>query len=577
VHALAVLSLSLSLSVSQQPLQRHLYAAAPSNGSDATPSIAAAREAIASTVTNSIFHAPTTPSDGPQLGISGRRLENGRVFSGVFQIGFVCPQLKFAFGLLWDAVATKAARNHTSDEVNLRFDLATQMINEWTMQGGSGSEADGDVNCSGNVAVVNLSHSQWTHGFGPPGCCPAGTKQGDGCPIVNNMLRCSDTSQRWQGIGEWTDDNGRFGSDPEQDARHGGVVWIRRLAEGHSLVMQAVSLLQQTAGESGAAFDTSVWEAWVSAGAENLLKLQRDDGSWGRAVYRLRAKATDPPFDPTPLLDKSDTLFPVYFLADAAVFYVSTDAAKARRLLGAAVKGGEMAWLTYGKNAMYVAGDYVPSLDKEACLFALRAYLALAEAVERVAMSGADDDDAQQWVQRAADTALFCDTLHYQVNLPLAVDRPRNSPYSQWNDWARDWYEGQTTVGLGFIELGHSGVDTTGSEFVPDLLRLYERTRDAAHLNQALIQLHNTKQMLDVHGRKGYFERGFMPELWIFAVQAYQDPGGNGPPARNYNRGVGHHLNVPWPTACAMLGIARTCMTVGAARAGELTGQGFCS
>ena len=82
--------------------------------------------------------------------------------------------------------------------------------------------------------------------------------------------------------------------------------------------------------------------------------------------------------------------------------------------------------------------------------------------------------------------------------------------------------------------------------------------------------------MLDVGGKKGYFEPGFMPELWIFAVQAYNDPGGNGPPAKNYNRGIGHHLNVPWPTACAALGIARSCTTVGAARVAELTGQSFC-
>ena len=62
----------------------------------------------------------------------------------------------------------------------------------------------------------------------------------------------------------------------------------------------------------------------------------------------------------------------------------------------------------------------------------------------------------------------------------------------------------------------------------------------------------------------------------IFAVQAYQDPGGNGPPARNYNRGIEHHLNVPWPTACGLLGIARTCVTIGANRVAELTGQQFC-
>ena len=95
---------------------------------------------------------------------------------------------------------------------------------------------------------------------------------------------------------------------------------------------------------------------------------------------------------------------------------------------------------------------------------------------------------------------------------------------------------------MGFIELGHSGVDTTGSEFVPDLLQLYERTKDKAVLNMALIQLHNTKQPLDVDGRKGYFERGFMPELWIFSVQSYSDPGGTGE-MKDYNRGIGQVMS----------------------------------
>ena len=65
------------------PLQQQLYTPLPSNGSEHTPSVASAREAIAATVTSSIFHAPTSNTEGPQLGISGRRLENGRVFSNV--------------------------------------------------------------------------------------------------------------------------------------------------------------------------------------------------------------------------------------------------------------------------------------------------------------------------------------------------------------------------------------------------------------------------------------------------------------------------------------------------------------
>ena len=103
----------------------------------------------------------------------------------------------------------------------------------------------------------------------------------------------------------------------------------------------------------------------------------------------------------------------------------------------------------------------------------------------------------------------------------------------------------------------------------------YERTNDETVLNQALIQLHNTKQMLDVSGSKGYAERGFMPELVIMAVQAYNDPGGSGV-TKNYNRGVGHHLWVPWPSACGQLGIARSCVLLGRERTKQLTGQAFC-
>ena len=54
--------------------------------------------------------------------------------------------------------------------------------------------------------------------------------------------------------------------------------------------------------------------------ADKLAQLQREDGSWARA-YSLEASASDQPFDTDPLLDRADTLFPVYFLADAAAFW----------------------------------------------------------------------------------------------------------------------------------------------------------------------------------------------------------------------------------------------------------------
>ena len=135
-----------------------------------------------------------------------------------------------------------------------------------------------------------MSHTTWVHGFGPPGCCPAGTAQGDGCLIVNNSLPAC-----WNGTGEWSDDDGRF---PGGDIEGEDIIWIRRHAEGHSLVLQAVALL-----ESHGKTVNSTWLDWVVAGAESLLTLQREDGSWGRA-YRLEAAATDRPLDTNPLLDR---------------------------------------------------------------------------------------------------------------------------------------------------------------------------------------------------------------------------------------------------------------------------------
>jgi hypothetical protein len=88
------------------------------------------------------------------------------------------------------------------------------------------------------------------------------------------------------------------------------VIWVRRLAEGCSLVLQAVALLENmqsqlplNAGLQGAGVGAissassasssassassasssvaSSWEAWALAGVESLMSLQRQDGSWG--------------------------------------------------------------------------------------------------------------------------------------------------------------------------------------------------------------------------------------------------------------------------------------------------------
>ena len=199
-------------------------------------------------------------------------------------MGFVCPQLKFSFGLLWDGLAT-TPQNQT------RLNWAVEIIDEWVRTSDSVTPDTG--RSQSKPGTVRLSHTAWSHGFGPPGCCPSGTAQGDGCLIFNNSLPSC-----WTGEGEWTDDDGRFHEDPERDP----VSWIRRQAEGHSLVLQAVALMQNRKQPLNPA-----WLSWVVDGAEALLALQRPDGSWGRA-YSLDAAASDAPFDADPLLDKADTL-----------------------------------------------------------------------------------------------------------------------------------------------------------------------------------------------------------------------------------------------------------------------------
>ena len=422
--------------------------------------------------------AAAADKDGPQLGISGRRLENGRVFSSVFQMGFVCPQLKLAYGLLWD-VLNGASANANAKARKERFDYAARIIDEWVRTSDAPTAAL-DMGATSS-AGVRLSHTAWSHGFGQRGCCPAGVAQGDGCLLVNHSLQCQDPSVKWSGAGAWVDDSGRFSEDPRSDP----VVWVRRLAEGGSLVLQAAALLKTSSSSAANAKRAASWESWALAGADALLALQRSDGSWGRAYCRENASAASPPLDAEPLLDKTDTLFPVYFLADASRHEY---AQAAQRYLAAAERGAELAWALYGRRALYTAGDYVPSNDKEAALFALRAYMSLAEASAPAVQP--------MWLQRAAATALIADTYHYQVDVPLAVDRPRAAPYSKYNDWARDWYEGQTTVGLGFIEVGHSGVDTTGSEFVPELLRLYDCIRLVILLRSKLSLLINFMNLL---------------------------------------------------------------------------------
>ena len=71
-------------------------------------------------------------------------------------MGFVCPQLKFAFGLLWDAVASVPANG-------IRHDLATEIIDEWVRTSDSVAPDGEKIGADGTPETVRLSHTVWSH------------------------------------------------------------------------------------------------------------------------------------------------------------------------------------------------------------------------------------------------------------------------------------------------------------------------------------------------------------------------------------------------------------------------------
>jgi hypothetical protein len=81
-----------------------------------------------------------------------------------------------------------------------------------------------------------------------------------------------------------------------------------------------------------------------------------------------------------------------------------------------------------------------------------------------------------------------------------------------------DWSEGDTACGLGLIALGHSGSDTFASMFASSFADLARATGRPLFARMARLQAFNTKQPMDLKGKKGYFLRGLMSELFSFSV-----------------------------------------------------------
>lgn len=335
-----------------------------------------------------------------------------------------------------------------------------------------------------------------------------------------------ETSVDGSALGWWIDDS---------NSSNGQLaVYLRRQVVSHRHALEAANLLTWFCAAGNQSWPPvalcarrTAWLQWALSLVDVLLLLQQPNGSFARQY----SVPTTPGAQPQPTdTSTTATVLPVRYLVEA--YGMTTNVS----VLDAALRAGEYAWEQYGRYSWYVGAaiDNPDVLDKESSLFAMDSFLALHTATSNAT-----------WLDRAAAAALVASTWSRITNVPNPVDQPD-----------MDWAQGDTTVGMGLIATGHSGSDTFDSMFVLPRLHLCALTGDPAVLaTTARLALLNTKQPLDLTGRKGYAHRGFMSELFAFSV------GWNIFTGINDGRGIGDFHFVPWTSANGAYGVAQLCLS----------------
>jgi len=350
----------------------------------------------------------------------------------------------------------------------------------------------------------------------------------------------------WRKAGDEAKGGGWIDDDP---LGNGTQVYLRRAVVGKLHALEAAALAVRACSDnssssstttnpwcaSGQALrDAQAWQKWGMSLAEILLELQNPDGSF----YRQYSVA--PPHTCTQCSTTSSPL-PIRYLVTAAASAIKKKTTLATTgdpspYLVSALRAGEYSWSAFHSRDLYVGAaiDNPDVIDKESALFAMDGYLALFEATGNAT-----------WLNRSTAAALIASTWTRITNVPTPLDRKGGM----------DWAEGDSSVGLGLIAVGHSGSDTFDSMFIWPRLALCAATGgDSFHALFGALALANTKQPLDLSGVKGYAQRGFQSELFAFSV------GWDIFSGHNDGRGVGDYHFVPWTAANGVYGAARLCM-----------------
>ena len=290
---------------------------------------------------------------------------------------------------------------------------------------------------------------------------------------------------------------------PVKHARFRGGIWenekfwrpgpsyLRVLSEGHLAALRSWKIMRRHNMERQA------WLIWAKRFGDWLLAHQNADGSYYRSYTVDGAPAME---------TKHNTPHPIPFLIE--LYHVTDNDA----YLKAAMAAGEYAWKHIHLEAAYVGGtpDNPDVTDKEATLLTLDAFMALYETT-----------GVQKWLDAAVKAATFAETWNYIWDVPMIR-----------GDEGTRVFDRIHTAGLSLVATGHSYADYYNAFYPDQYYKLYLFTGDRHFYDVAELLLHNTKQLLDTDGTKGYGHPGIQTEGISLAGR----------------RGRGANVWLPWVT-----------------------------
>lgn len=247
---------------------------------------------------------------------SGAHKITGEVYSPSLQMGFVGPQFREAFSMLWWGINQSASGNPAAATASAQ---AKRMIDGWVQ--------------ANNDDSSGLSHTNWD---------------------LN--------------LNRWCDDDGMW------TCTHPGVnasrkVFLRREVVGHWHTLASWVLLNRTGTETRPA-----WLAATTSFGDWLVQHQASNGSWPRAL-QVTTFAGQPTRTTVSEHSPSATAIPVRFLVD--LWTVTRNISYLTAATSAANYAWENYGQTGGYRG--AALDNPDVIDKESALFAMDGFLALSE------------------------------------------------------------------------------------------------------------------------------------------------------------------------------------------------------